>query len=215
MKIFKFIGALILSMLVLGGVLLFTLGSGLFMAGKAIQEEANKPVTQAVTNIDGVTITVPLIEKYVLRYDGVSLCTPEDKKKDHFFDRINSNASGTSYSCTGNNCEVDLSLDNKDVLPTEIKMYVNKNGSCIQEDFLPSTGRVVIDNYEMKIEMTEELLTLLNISKTNYKAMAKNTRNYSSWEFGGTKKISASYDERKVGDILLIDDKEVAKIVYQ
>jgi len=211
MKFLKIVGGLILGVVVIGIVLFFMVGTSLFMS---VKEVANQPVEQTVLVDDGIKIVVPLVEQYALTFKDLDLCIPESKKEDMFFKKIDAGNLMVSTSCSNDKCTTNVYLEDKDALPTDIKIYLNKNGSCQQETIAASEGTVSLDSYEARVEFTEDLLSKLNISGT-YKVKPKTSTNYSSWQMMGSKKLSLNYSEKVSGDTLLINDIEKAKIIYK
>ena len=218
MGFLKFLGGFALVVLVLGGILFFTIGSGIFMMGKVAVEQANVPVEQVIRDNSGkIEIVVPIKEEYALEFNNIKLCKPNEEKDNINFRQIITDSSfGTGYSCINGACNLKITLEDKSKLPSNISIYTDKTGACKKEELSVSNGKVIIDNYEAKIEMTKELLAKLNISSdSNYKLKPKGSNNYSSWQIMGTKKLTIGYSKKQEKDSLLADDIEVATIIFK
>ncbi len=214
-KIFKIIGITLIVLFVLAGVLFFFMGGALLSIGNAIVEEANSQVTsqQITQGGDEILITIPIKEKYELLYKDVSLCTPESAKDIMSFSNVAVEGFNVGTSCVNGQCKISVSLKDKSNYPKEILAYTNESGECKQKS-IPTTNKPSIGKYEVLLEMTPDILNRLGIASSDYKATVSKTGNYSSFQLGGTKKISFYYSEKVDSDDLLIDGEKRAKLLY-
>ena len=214
MKFFKGLALTIVLIFAVGGMILFYIGGSVFMVGSAIKSEANKPVIQQISTTNGTQIEVSLKEEYSLSFKNIELCTPDDKKENHFFKKVDAGAYGTSFSCFNKICEINISLDNLTTYPKNVDMYVLNNNTCEKKTFTSSDGEVGISGYTSRIEMSEELLNILNLGES-YSAKPKFSMSHSAWQFMGTKKIDMNYKTKPASEILIVDGKEVAEIKFK
>ena len=171
----------------------------------AVEETANEEVIQKVTNNDGkVMIEVPLQKEYGLFITGYKKC---------FNSAGRSNEPSTSSFCSNGNCEITVAFDSL-IFPESVQIFVEQGNECKAKEF--KVGKdVQVVNYFAKLDMTEELIELLDIPSDRYSVSSINARGYHAYKMMGTKKVVLNYDRNvPLSDVLTIDDQRKASIIF-
>lgn len=214
----KVIGIALAAIVSLTLFIVYLFGSLIFNTVEAIDDAANQEVIQKVEVSQGkVDIYVPIKIGYAVKHRNLQICRREHIKK--MFEEIKVHGEGddgVSQSCSAGLCEVEVSLKDPKKFPKSIDVYVlDDNKKCIKRN-LTSNGHVQPSNYSIKIEMTDELLKIFNLSEdTQYELGSKLSKNKFEWQVMGTKKVKFEYRGPVKSDTLLLDNKEVANILIE
>jgi len=192
---------IILFIMLIMGITYYT-GSAVI---NAIDESANEAVTQSITQENGtINIHVPLQKDYGFTIYGKRKC---------FSTNHLSQEPTTSSSCMNGNCHITVYIDENSA--HEVALYVEKGDECVLEHFKVGTNVQVV-NYFVKVEMSDELLKLLNITSNEYKIKPLISKDYSSYQIMGSKKATFNYGLNTVTqDKLLIDGVQKANIIIE
>jgi len=194
----------------IGLFVLFTAFS-IYQGSSDFIEEINEPITQTINlTKNNVVISVPLEKEIGLSYESLDICKPKDK--DIFFNPVSLNNS--SYCCSNNHCTITsddiISLDNA---PKSFTVYHKDNNNCVQTKLL-TKGHLGIVSYYATIEFTDDLRNKLHIEKSDYKVMSEKSSGSIVWKVIGTRKARFNYGKNIKEDILIVNDKKIATIVY-
>ena len=213
-KLIKIIGITILTILIIAGALFFVMGGAVLSMFKTIDLSANKSVISSITiNGSKVSIHVPLMTQYSLVYPDITLCTPEDKKDDGFFNNIVADGYSTSYSCVNDQCKISIDIEDPKKYPKTIEVYTKDDkNSCKKKTIHMQEPEPA--GYYATIEMTPKLLSRLNITDGEYDVKSQLSNGNESWQIMGTKKVKLSYDTPPTSDVLLINGEPQASIVF-
>ena len=218
-KLFKFIIFLILLLAGAAAGLYYyfgtSLGTNIYTIKQTIMDEVNNQnVIQSVEDKGKeVYIRLPLTKKYEVQYNNLALCKPATEDNNIFFKQIDAGEFGTSSVCVKGKCEVSVDLNDMGSYPPQILAYVKDSGVCIQKS-IPTKSKPAIKGYQAVLEMTQELLDMLQIVGGDYKVSLPKSKSLIAWKLIGTKKIAILYKEKIDTDTLVIDGKKRAVMLY-
>jgi uncharacterized membrane protein YhaH (DUF805 family) len=215
-QIVKIIGMTLLVIFVVVGGIALMMSGAIFSIGKAMIEGVNSfPIENHIEQKNGkIEIRLPLTEQYALEFKDLALCTPEENS-DPFFKQVDAGEFGSTSSCINGVCRVVVALENPQQYPKSIFAYVKEDGGLCQQRRIATTTKPIVEDYEGLVEMSAELLGLLNIAEgSDYRVGASHTTRTHAWQLMGTKKVSFYYKKPRYSDALLIDNQKRATLVY-
>ena len=157
-----------------------------------------------LTHVD--TIKLPLIQKYGMTIEGVSLC--QDKNKNARMQVIvNPLLSNLSSSCWNGDCKVSMMF--KDKVPKKIELNVRSlhSDNCFMKTYNAATVAKVV-GYQVHVIITDELKEKLGLQYGNEKIQFKHETGYTKTKINGNYEMTFDFDELLTRDVLMINGEE-------
>lgn len=154
-------------------------------------------------------LTLPLIEKYGMTIEGISLCTNKNKAP------VTNNPllSSISSSCWNGDCKV--SMEFKDKVPKTIKLNVKllHSDNCLRETY-DTSGVSEVVAYQAKLTLTDDIKNKLGIVSGNEEIHMKHETGYTKTKTNGIYEITFDFDTLPTSDILMVDGDETIEVTF-
>lgn len=221
MQALKILGIVIAVTAVLIVLFFVSLGWGVFALTGAVVEEAidsaNPEISQTLTRAGGqLVIEVPFETIRGVKYTKIRLCPPPGSDSFVQDDPVSAeNAASIEKNCFNGLCTVEIRYDDPSEIPKAVRMHIrNDLGRCIQTSF-KTDGYLADLSYRGTIEFTDELKQALGIAGKDFEVGNLGSSSRMVWQLLGTKKARFWYPGPTTSDVLTIDGRVAAEIVYR
>jgi len=207
-------------LMVLGSLFLIVIAIVVWIGSSvvsSIDDNLNAKVEQSVFLQDGnVIINVPVQKEIGIKVENLDVCTP--KSTDSFdinnqWYKIDISSVNSSKGCFNGSCEVSLTGDLISSSNSFSLLIKQSDGSCSWTEFASKDYLKTI-SYSATIEFTQQLLNLTELNSSKFDVKSNSSSGYSSWQIMGTKKVKFTYSKKPDMDILTVNGKRIAKIIF-